>query len=142
MVMPMCFDGDKAMFEKAPWNATEYNAACFAKWKVMPRGKMADVMYGAKNLKAASNIIFSNGLLDPWSSGGILRNVGKSVIALIIPEGAHHLDLRGADPNDPQSVVKARELEQLAIKKWINQARRQNQDSDFGPGDGNIVTDS
>ena len=89
-----------------------------------------------------TNKLGNNGLLDPWSSGGILRNVGKSVIALIIPEGAHHLDLRGADPNDPQSVVKARELEQLAIKKWINQARRQNQDSDFGPGDGNIVTDS
>jgi len=142
MVMPMCFDNENDMFEKAAWNFTAFREDCKARWKVEPRPHMADTIYGAKKLYAASNIIFSNGLLDPWSSGGILRNVGKSVIALIIPEGAHHLDLRGADPNDPQSVVKARELEQLAIKKWINQARRQNQDSDFGPGDGNIVTDS
>ena len=70
-----------------------------------------------------------------------MRNVGKSVIALIIPEGAHHLDLRGSDPNDPQSVIKARELEQLAIKKWINQARKQNRASDFGPESGNVVTE-
>ena len=87
--------------------------------------------------------LFSNGLLDPWSSGGILRNVGKSVIALIIPEGAHHLDLRGADPNDPASVIKARDLERLAIKKWIiNEARRQSGQGEFGPDDGNVVIDS
>merc|ERR1711997_19916 len=100
MVMPMCFDGVKDMFEKAPWNLTQYNADCYAKWKVMPRSHMADIMYGGRNLEAASNIVFSNGLLDPWSSGGIIRSMGKDVIAVLIPEGAHHLDLRGADPMD------------------------------------------
>ena len=58
MVMPMCFDGVNDMVEKAPWNETEYNEACLAKWKVNPRTKMADIMYGAKNIRSASNIIF------------------------------------------------------------------------------------
>jgi len=130
MIMPMCFDGVADMFEKAPWNETMVIETCLAKWKVKPRIKMADIMYGSKELHGASNIIFSNGLLDPWSSGGILRSVSKSVIALLIPEGAHHLDLRGANEKDPQSVRDAREIEQKFIKKWIDQAHRQNSPND------------
>jgi len=125
MIMPMCFDGIADMFEKAPWNETEVIEICQAKWKVKPRVKMADIMYGARELHGASNIIFSNGLLDPWSSGGILRSVSKSVIALLIPEGAHHLDLRGANEKDPQSVREARQIERKFIKKWIDQYHKQ-----------------
>ena len=67
-------------------------------------------MYGGRSLEAASNIVFTNGLLDPWSSGGVLKPVGGTA-ALIIPEGAHHLDLRAANPKDPVSVVDARKKE-------------------------------
>merc|ERR1719347_2330715 len=31
-------------------------------------------LYGGRNLDSASNIVFSNGLLDPWSSGGVLKS--------------------------------------------------------------------
>lgn len=79
-------------------------------------------------------------MLDPWSSGGILRDINKSVIALVIPEGAHHLDLRGHNVQDPPSVVKAREIEQQFIKKWIDQARKQrNAPQNFGPGPESII---
>lgn len=33
------------------------------------------------------------GLFDPWSVFGQLEDVSDSVVAVIIPEGAHHLDL-------------------------------------------------
>ena len=74
------------------------------------RPALANTMYGGRSLEAATNIVFSNGLLDPWSSGGVLKPVGGTT-ALIIPEGAHHLDLRASNPKDPVSVVDARKKE-------------------------------
>lgn len=69
-----------------------------------------------------------------------MRDINKSVIALVIPEGAHHLDLRGHDNQDPFSVLEARDIEQQFIKKWIDQARKQrNAPQKFGPGPESII---
>jgi hypothetical protein len=40
-----------------------------------------------RRLAAASNIVFSNGLLDPWHGGGVLADVSDTVVSVIIPEG-------------------------------------------------------
>ena len=81
--------------------------------------------------------------MDPWSSGGILRNVSSGVVALIIPEGAHHLDLRRAHPQDPPSVRKARKIEMKYIKGWIDEAKKHGGKStaDFGPNSDSIIVD-
>ena len=73
----------------------KYSAKCEKKWKVKPRPLMAPLIYGGKNISSSSNIVFSNGLLDPWSTGGITKSLSDSLVAIIIPEGAHHIDLRG-----------------------------------------------
>ena len=40
-----------------------------------PLSHWVDEYYGGKkSTRAASNIVFSNGQLDPWSSGGVLTN--------------------------------------------------------------------
>ena len=51
-----------------------------------------------------------------------MKSISDSVIAVIIPEGAHHLDLRGANDLDFQSVRDARDVHRQNIKKWINQS--------------------
>lgn len=33
------------------------------------------------------------GLYDPWSAFGVLSDVSRSVVSVLIPEGAHHVDL-------------------------------------------------
>lgn len=121
MVMPFCYDGINDMFEVQKWDLDQFSKDCVKEWGVTPRAEMADLMYGGRNLAAASNIVFSNGLLDPWSSGSVLKSSG-SVVSVIIPEGAHHLDLRGANPADPISVISARKTEKKFIREWIQKA--------------------
>ncbi|KAB5547490.1 hypothetical protein DKX38_010896 [Salix brachista] len=67
-----------------------------------------------------SNIIFSNGLLDPWSGGSVLQNISETIVALVTEEGAHHLDLRPSTPEDPDWLVEQRETEVKLIKGWID----------------------
>merc|ERR1719205_238725 len=118
------------MFEAREWDMVQYTKDCQvprgaeigprASWGVVPQPRLADTLYGGRSLEAATNIVFSNGLLDPWSSGGVLKAVGGTA-AVIIPEGAHHLDLRAANPQDPVSVRDARKQERKFIEKWIKE---------------------
>lgn len=72
------------------------------------------------SISSSSNIVFANGLLDPWHSGGILKNISDSLIALIIPEGAHHLDLFFSTKSDPNSVIMVRKEQLAQIRKWMD----------------------
>ena len=66
------------------------------------------------------SLFYSNGLRDPWSSGGVVKPIG-SLVSVLIPEGAHHLDLRASNPLDPKSVIDGRNMHKDNIRKWINQ---------------------
>ena len=81
--------------------------------------------YHGADLSAVRNIVWSNGLLDPWSGGGVyppgggidgpaVQNISSdgSQIALLIDLGAHHLDLFFTNAADPPSVVEARKIEE------------------------------
>lgn len=59
--------------------------------------------------------------MDPWSGGGVLRTPNDKISIIIIPDTAHHLDLRASNPNDPQSVIAARKKEKDAIRKWLDE---------------------
>jgi len=118
MVMPMCSNGSGIIYN-IDWSFEEYSDDCYRKFNVRPRRDWITSQYWAKHLKSASNIIFSNGLYDPWSSGGVLESVSESVVAITIPRGAHHYDLRSAHPRDTPEVIKARQQEISIIKKWL-----------------------
>ncbi|KAI6240177.1 putative effector protein [Aphelenchoides fujianensis] len=80
--------------------------------------------YG-RDFPTATNIVFSNGFLDPWSAGGwrLEPTTEGSLISLIIEEGAHHYDLRANHPNDTSYVREARRIEKLHISRWIQEAK-------------------
>ncbi|OQV22879.1 Lysosomal Pro-X carboxypeptidase [Hypsibius exemplaris] len=119
LVMPDCTDGKTDMFYYRPWNISEYNRECHKNFAVKPDPSLAIREYGGRDLVAHSNIIFSNGKLDPWSGGGVIKAPSKRIKVILIDDAAHHLDLRSSHPDDPQSVVYARKKEIAIIKKWI-----------------------
>jgi lysosomal Pro-X carboxypeptidase len=124
MVMPMCSDGVRDMFEAQEWDLEGIKRECLKKFGVTPQPFLVEKLYGGKDLGSISNIIFSNGLLDPWSSGGVMFNVSSSTVAVVIPEGAHHLDLRFSNSADPLSVRKVRKLYKKMISHWIKEHRQ------------------
>jgi len=112
------------MFPPRTWNMDSLTEYCSKRWGVVPRASWVATEFGGADIGAASNIIFSNGLLDPWHGGGFLKSPGPSLPAILIPHGAHHLDLRSSNPADPQSVILAREQEVKIIQQWVNAAAK------------------
>ena len=139
-------DGVHDMFWAEPMDMAAINAHCNSTLGVVPRPDWIAEEFGGA--AAATNIVFSNGLYDPWSSGGVVRNVSTVVVAtdngtrtragtartraadgitaVIIPEGAHHLDLMFSNAQDPPSVVAARQVELAHIRQWIAAANSKN----------------
>lgn len=108
------------MFPPLAWNSSIVGDYCMKKYNVRPDPVRASREYWGADFSAASNIIFSNGLLDPWHAGGVLKDVNPTVKAILIAEGAHHLDLRGANEKDPESVKAARLQETDLIQTWLS----------------------
>lgn len=111
--------GTTDMFPPLPLTQEMRKEYCEKKYGVTPRVHWLDVQFWGANISSASNIIFSNGDLDPWGPGGVHTSPAPSLVALEVKGGAHHLDLRGSNPKDPQSVIDVRNKESEIIGKWI-----------------------
>ncbi|GMF42991.1 unnamed protein product [Phytophthora fragariaefolia] len=113
---------EASMFWPVPWNFTADNEKCKSEWGIEIRPLWAMTQYGGrKALKAASNIVFSNGNYDPWSGTGVLQNYSDSVVALSVEGGAHHLDLMFSNELDTASVLAVREAEKEHMHKWARE---------------------
>lgn len=126
MIMPMAQNNVDDFLWPVPWNYTAYAEGCFATYGSWPRPKMALQQYGGifgaggSDMTADSNIVFSNGMLDPWNKGGVLTNLSvQSNLIAVTYYGAHHLDLRAANDLDPQSVIDARNIHRYYIKVFL-----------------------
>ena len=99
---------------------------CSLFWGVQPRTSWIAQEYGGRSILAGhSNIVFSSGGFDGWSSGGVATNISsRSLTSLLIPEGGHHLDLMFSHAAyDPPSVAAVRRHELASIRQWIDEAR-------------------
>ncbi|XP_047058096.1 lysosomal Pro-X carboxypeptidase-like [Lolium rigidum] len=125
MIMPMNVSSE-SMFPPSGFSYEEGSEECVESYGVRPRDHWITTEYGGTKIyqvlkRFGSNIIFSNGMRDPWSRGGVLKNISSSIIALVTEEGAHHLDFRSATKEDPDWVVEQRRQEVEIIQGWIDQ---------------------
>lgn len=126
---PLTSDGD-GFYVPPPDLVPSVEAACQAQFPgVVSRPGWMQEAYGngADIVRHTKNVIFSDGEKDPWRVGGVPADAAKigdgSVIHMLIEGGAHHQDLRFADPRDPPGVTAAKARERVLILDWIRQYR-------------------
>ncbi|XP_010267352.1 PREDICTED: lysosomal Pro-X carboxypeptidase-like [Nelumbo nucifera] len=124
LVMPIGRGSNDTMFPSSPFDLKNYTKSCQDLYGVPPRPHWITTQFGGHDIrlvlqKFASNIIFSNGLKDPYSSGGVLANISDSIVAIYTNEGSHCMDLYQASAHDPKWLVMQRQLEIETIKGWI-----------------------
>jgi lysosomal Pro-X carboxypeptidase len=127
MFMPMeTSGGENDMYWSSPWNETNEFRYCRDAYGVQPRPYFAQETYGGRKMveNFASNIVFSNGMLDPWHLLGVLETSNPRVVLVKIDEGAHHNDLMFSSKDDPASVNCARLAEVKEIQRWVDEARK------------------
>ncbi|KAL4284317.1 hypothetical protein GQ457_16G009150 [Hibiscus cannabinus] len=125
MVTPVGI-GNNTMFQADPFDLNAFIQECMSLYGVPPRPHWVTSYYGGHDIKLilqkfASNIIFSNGLRDPYSRGGILENISESILAIHTVNGSHCLDILLKDESDPEWLVRQREAEVKVIQGWIAQ---------------------
>jgi hypothetical protein len=106
------------MFLPAAYNFSAVSAYCWAQWGVLPDPLSLSRHFNFTS-NSSSNIIFSNGHIDPWFVGGILADLSSSLVTFLIEGAAHHLDLRGSAPSDPPAVIAARLQMDAIISSWL-----------------------
>ncbi|GER41306.1 serine carboxypeptidase S28 family protein [Striga asiatica] len=126
MVMPMSSSKEYSMFPAYDYNYTSDEKWCLENYNVKPRPTWISTEFGGHGFKDAlkefgSNIIFSNGLLDPWSGGSVLEDISETIVSLVTEKGAHHLDLRSSTPDDPDWLIEQRATEIKLIQDWLDQ---------------------
>ncbi|GKV16612.1 hypothetical protein SLEP1_g27232 [Rubroshorea leprosula] len=123
MVMPFEIRND-TMFPSKPFDLKRFEDGCMSTYGVRPRPHWVTSYYGGNDIKLVlrrfgSNIIFSNGLKDPFSSGGVLENLSESLLAVSTKNGFHCLDIIISSESDPKWLVEQRSMEVKIIKRWL-----------------------
>ncbi|KZV29914.1 lysosomal Pro-X carboxypeptidase [Dorcoceras hygrometricum] len=131
MIMPVSSSVNASMFPASDYDYRSDEKFCLENYHVKPRPTWITTEFGGHGFKKAlkdfgSNIIFSNGLLDPWSGGSVLEDVSDTIVALVTEKGAHHLDLRPATADDPDWLVEQREAEVDLIQDWLDEYYEKN----------------
>ena len=118
--------GEESMFPNREWTMEWMTNHCQQRFgeRVIPQPYklVNDWQFGADDLaKVATKIIFTNGLNDGWSVGGIQDNLSDSLLALNFENGAHHSDLSGGGPSEVDTPDIKKGFKQITsiLREWL-----------------------
>ncbi|KNC84358.1 hypothetical protein SARC_03403 [Sphaeroforma arctica JP610] len=122
VILASAQDGIRDMFWNAPFDREAMRKDCLEQYGSHTKFDVGSIKYGGrKAMRATSNVIFTNGELDPWIAEGVLQDVTDTVVSIIIPKAGHHEDLMFSTKDDPPALTDARERILVHIRRWIDE---------------------
>jgi len=116
-----------SMFPPREWNLEWMNQHCITRFGVVPEPYKLANEWGFDDLLKvnASRILFTNGLKDGWSVGGIKENISESLLVINFENGAHHSDLtgNGPSPTDTDDIKAGFESIKSILGTWLNEVQ-------------------
>ena len=115
--------GEQSMFPVRPWTMEWMNDHCQTRFGVTPAPFDLVKNWKFDDLKnaGATHILFTNGLNDGWSVGGLQHNISDTLLALNFENGAHHSDLSGVGPSnrDTDDIKKGFVQIKNILEDWL-----------------------
>ena len=131
IIHPIAANNVTDMFPPQEWSVAGLESECRSKFGVEPRPSWMPLSMGLDQgldglARSTSHVIFTNGLMDPWSAQSVTRNASDTLVALNIPDGSHHSDLGApsnptASPDDSPSLRSVRKQQLELLKKWLRE---------------------
>ncbi|PQQ20138.1 lysosomal Pro-X carboxypeptidase [Prunus yedoensis var. nudiflora] len=118
MIMPTSGNNEDSIFPASDWDYKDRASGCKSIFGIEPRPLWITTEFGGHIWKQYYLLQWLKRPLEWW---GVLKNISKSIVAIVAKEGAHHVDLRFKSSEDPEWLKDVRKQEIKIIAEWISQ---------------------
>ena len=121
------------MFPSRPWTFEWMYKHCLDRFGVRPDPFKLTREWRFDDLEnaGASHILFTNGLNDGWSVGGIQSSISETLLVLNFENGAHHSDLSALGPSDKDTddIRNGFKDVKSILKTWLDEIKPNKDDT-------------
>lgn len=117
----------ESMFPYRKWTLEWLTQHCLSRFNVVPRPTELVDEWKFNDLvgQGATRILFTNGLNDLWSAGSYLEDLSETIVAVNMPNGAHHSELKYTNTQhmDTKDVMEAHDEITDILAAWLKEIR-------------------
>lgn len=124
VILPTEMNGKRDLFWKKYFKYTSTSNKCKSRFGVKPGYKATLIRYGGrKGIKATTNVVFTSGDMDPWSSMSVMEATNKNSLTMVLPNAGHQHDFMFSSPADSKAIVDGRRRIVDKIKQWDQEVK-------------------